>query len=185
MNILNKDNASCQLLGLAYYPTPDGDNWKKNTAAAVELAGAQSSVKALIAACYGHTAMRCVGSAIGTYQRFRTDKERSHKAFTIRTLDHVVHALVLPAPGQAETYEVITSRTSATPQDGLYQVLQLYTPYPVLESWANTLFDQGLAHNLIVELDVVGTFDWAYLIHKNWDELLDQLAQEGRLPIHG
>lgn len=184
MQILNKDKASCQLLGFACQQSEETE-WKKWTLRALEIAGAQTSVKAILAAAYGHTPLRCIGHGLQTWKTYRTEKERKHKAFIARPLDHVVHALVMPIPGQDQPYEVITSRTSATPQDGLYQVLQLYTPYPVLRPWCDLLFEEGQNHYLIDKLETVGTMEWAYLIGKHWDELIDKLAKEGRLPVNG
>ena len=46
MQILNKDKASCQLLGFACQQSEETE-WKKWTLRALEIAGAQTSVKAI------------------------------------------------------------------------------------------------------------------------------------------
>lgn len=180
MQIYNNNQMGCQLLSAAYY-CPDLEHPNQLTLAVLELAGAQTAVNAIAATAFSHNELRIIEQ---THKAFTTDTTRSHTSFTARPARDLVHTLIVPRPGQGQLYEVITSLTSPTQCHGLYNVLQLYTPYPVLESWTERLFYHGERKGLIARLSTL-SMNWAYIIYKSWDDLLDELAKKGELPTNG
>jgi hypothetical protein len=86
-------------------------------------------------------------------------------------------------PKPDNDYHVISSLTSPSEERGLYDVLRLYTPVPMLEEWARKLLDLGLSYGLVTRLSTQG-IAWAYRIEAHgWDDLIDRAAKEGAIRV--
>ena len=148
----------------------------------VAVAGASTAVKAICATCLRGGPLKI--PEIMNWKTFRMDKERVHLTLTSQPLPQVAHCLILPEPSQAADYEVITSLTSPSREQGLLDVLRLYTPLPVLDAWGETLFQLGTQAGVIEPLKTFN-MDWAYRIDKQWDEIIDQAARQERIAFNG
>jgi hypothetical protein len=179
--IQNNKGMSCQLTGIAY--GPDGDYYRKRIYA-LDVAGAVTAVKAIWASVCTGGPMKTMG--IGeNYRAFRGDKEAKYRSFTSQPLPRVTHYHITVDPSTEAEYFILTSLTSPSKQIGLYDLLRLYTPHPVLPGWGEVLFELGLnrTFGLIVPLEVVG-MEWAYRVASvGWDTLIDDAVKSGRITV--
>ena len=179
-SIKNDKDMAAQLIAAAYLDNVgDGEDIPLHV---VAIAGASTAVKAIQATCLRGGPLKC--PEIVSWKTFRTDKERKYLSLTSQPLPRIAHCLIFPDPGQSESYEVITSLTSPSKEQGLLDVLRLYTPLPVLDHWADTLFQFGTQAGVITQLRTLN-MDWAYLVDKDWDEVLDQAARQERIAFDG
>ena len=148
----------------------------------VAIAGASTAVKAIWATCLRGGPLKC--PEVVSWKTFRTDKERKYLTLTTQPLPRIAHCLVFPEPSQTATYEVVTSLTSPSKEQGLLDVLRLYTPLPVLDGWAETLFQLGTQAGVIEQLKTYH-MDWAYLVDKDWDDIVDRAARQERIRFDG
>jgi len=180
--IQNSKGMATQLIAMAY--GPDGDAYYRRSIYALDLAGAITAVKAIWASCLSGGPMKTFG--IGENSRkFRGDKEAKYRTCSSQPLPYVVHYHLVVAPVPDADYYVLTSLTCESREVGLYHVLRLYTPLPILPDWSKALFELGLSRKymLITKLDAFG-MEWAYRIDGHgWDTVLDEAAKEGIITV--
>lgn len=148
--------------------------------AILDFAGASTAVKAIRA-----TALRAGPLRIGDsyYYTYRPDNERGYMHKHVTALPSFLHCLFLPEPSMESEYEVISSLTSDSPEEGLTEVLRLYTPFPVIKGWGEPLLTEGRKDGNIVQLNTIGSIDWAYIVYKNWGDTIDRCLKEGAIRV--
>ncbi len=184
-SISNAKSMRTQLVGIAYGPDISGeDAWTRRTIYALDIAGAQSNVKAIWATLHSGGPMKVIGT-YDSYKVYRGHKGKGrYRTFQSQPLPKIVHYLMVVDPKPENDYHIITSATSPSKERGLYDVLRLYTPLPVLEEWAEKLLELGSRELLIGGLATEGSIEWAYRFNAHgWDEVIDEAARKGDIRI--
>lgn len=184
-SISNAKSMSCQVIGIAYGPDVNGeDTWTRRTIYALDIAGAQSNVKAIWATLHSGGPMKVTGTR-DSYKVYRGHKGKGrYCTFQSQPLPKIVHYLMMVDPKPENDYHIITSATSPTKERGLYDVLRLFTPLPVLEEWAEKLLELGRSAHLVGDLTTEGSIEWACRIEAiGWDEVIDKAARKGDIRI--
>jgi hypothetical protein len=179
--IQNNKGMACQLIAIAY---DTGERYNRKQIYALDIAGAITAVKAI-------WATTCTGGPMKTfginenYNQFRGDKEAGYRSFVSQPLPGVTHYHIVPEPRPESEYFVLTSLTSESRERGLYDLLRLYTPHPVLPGWREPLFELGMSrdYGLITSLKTAG-MEWAYEVSSTgWDTLIDNAIKNRRIHV--
>ena len=184
--IQNNKGMGCQLLGLAHGPDiNDSTNPDRRTVYTLDLAGGQTAVKAIWATMHSGGPMKVLGIGSSWRQYRGTGEKGAYLSFDAQPLPKVIHCVMTMTPKPEGDVFVISSLTHESKKEGLYDVLRLYTPFPVLREWAIALFELGVDKGLVQRLGAVGTIEWAHAVAAiGWDDVLDGAIKRGdiRMP---
>ena len=173
----NSKGAQCRLQGLAY--RLEGTNGVVYYA---DIYGPAVAVRALTATIHKGQNMKVANNyQVKSYCKLAAE-DGHFLTMSTRMLDNTeMRTVAVLEPKVGEGVGLICSAFGEWPEQQLYRILDLYTPYAVLEDWSPQLMEAGKKHHLVTELKTAG-LEWALIVElEGWDDAIDELAKSGKL----
>lgn len=173
----NSKGAACRLKAIAYHI--QGNNGIVYYA---DIYGPAVAVRALTATIHKSQNMKVAGNYQVRSWRKLSAYDGHFLTMSTRMLDNTeMRTVAVLEPKVGEGAGLICSAFGEWPEQQLYRILDLYTPYAVLEDWSPQLMAAGKRHRLVTKLATVG-MEWALLVElEGWDDAIDELAKSGEL----